>query len=140
MKDLRCRTNANQHGSLSSLTRRAAPALTATDAIGTFSLTVSIWHGWCPGTDSSRAVDQLSVGAPTLPLPPHFVHRGPKILFPGAGFLITGTKPVPLQAGHISSATSDFIGFTRHAAPAQSTRAIDYTFLKLRNQLRRVSE
>jgi hypothetical protein len=67
------------------------------------------------------------------------VHRGPKILLPGAGFLITGTKPVPLQAGHISSATSDLIGFIRHAAPAQSTRAIDYIFLKLRNQLRRVT-
>jgi hypothetical protein len=29
-----------------------------------------------------------------------------------------GMKPVPLQAGHIFSTTSDFIGFIRRAAPA----------------------
>ena len=47
-----------------------------------------------------------------------------------------GTKPVPLQAGHISSASSDFVGFIMRAT---SARAINYTFLKLRNQLRRVT-
>jgi hypothetical protein len=37
---------------------------------------------------------------------------------PGAGCLITGRKPVPLQAGHISSTTSDFIDFIMRADPA----------------------
>jgi hypothetical protein len=49
---------------------------------------------------------------------------------------MTGTKPVPLQAGQSSSITSDLIGFIKRAAPARTTSAIDYTFLKLRNQLR----
>ena len=46
---------------------------------------------------------------------------------------------MPLQAGHTSSAMSDFMGFIKRAAPARTTRAIDYTFLKLRNGLRRVT-
>jgi len=46
---------------------------------------------------------------------------------------------VPLQAGHISSTTSDFIGFIMRATPERTTRAINYTFLKLRKQLRRVT-
>ena len=46
---------------------------------------------------------------------------------------------MPLQAGHISSTTSDFTGFIMRATPERSTRAINYTFLKLRNQLRRVT-
>jgi hypothetical protein len=37
---------------------------------------------------------------------------------PGAGWVITGRKPVPLQAGHISSTRSDFIDFIMRAAPA----------------------
>ena len=52
---------------------------------------------------------------------------------------MTGTKPVPLQAVQISSITSDLIGFIKRAAPARTTRAVDYTFLKLRNGLRRVT-
>jgi hypothetical protein len=31
---------------------------------------------------------------------------------------MTGSKTVPLQAGHISATTSDFIGFIMRAAPA----------------------
>jgi len=46
---------------------------------------------------------------------------------------------VPLQAGHISSTMSDFIGFITRAAPATNYKAINYTFLKLRNQLRQVT-
>ena len=42
---------------------------------------------------------------------------------------------MPLQAGHISSTMTDFIGFIMRAAPA-TTRAINYTSLKLRNQRR----
>ena len=40
---------------------------------------------------------------------------------------------MPLQAGHISSTMTDFIGFIMRAARA-TTRAINYTSLKLRNQ------
>jgi hypothetical protein len=61
-----------------------------------------------------------SAGSVTLPLPPHFLQRGPKILLPCAGCLITGTKPVPSQAGHTSSATSDLIGFIERATPAMA--------------------
>ena len=46
---------------------------------------------------------------------------------------------MPLQAGHISSTISDFIGFIMRATSARTTRAINYTFLKLRNQLRPVT-
>ena len=46
---------------------------------------------------------------------------------------------MPLQAGHISSTMSDFIGFITRAAPATNYKAINYTFLKLRNQLRGVT-
>jgi hypothetical protein len=46
---------------------------------------------------------------------------------------------VPLQAGHISSTMTDFIGFIMRATPARTTRAINYTFLKFRNQLRPVT-
>ena len=45
---------------------------------------------------------------------------------------------MPLHAGHISSRMSDFIGFIMRATPA-TNRAIDYTFPKLRNQLREVT-
>jgi hypothetical protein len=61
-----------------------------------------------------------SAGAFNLPLPLHFVQRGPYILLPGAGCLITGRKPVPLQAGHTSLATSDLIGFIKRAPPAMN--------------------
>jgi hypothetical protein len=46
---------------------------------------------------------------------------------------------VPLQAGHISSTMSDFIGFIKRATPQRTTRAINYTFPNFRNQLRRVT-
>ena len=46
---------------------------------------------------------------------------------------------MPLQAGHISSTTFDFIRFIMRATPARTTRAINYTLLKLRNQLRPVT-
>jgi hypothetical protein len=58
---------------------------------------------------------------------------------PGECRLITGRKPVPLQAGHISSTTSDFVGFICVRLRRQTTRAINYTFPKLRNQLRGVT-
>jgi hypothetical protein len=52
---------------------------------------------------------------------------------------MTGRKPVPLQAGHISSTTSDFIGFISVRLRRRTTRAINYIFPKLRNQLRGVT-
>jgi hypothetical protein len=58
---------------------------------------------------------------------------------PGAGRVITGRKPVPLQAGHISSTTSDFIAFIMRAAPAMNYQNDNYIFPKLRNQLRGVT-
>jgi hypothetical protein len=74
------------------------------------------------------------------PFPSHFVHRGPKILLPGAGCLITGTKPVPLQAGHISSTTSDLIGFICGTLlRQQTTRSDRHIFRKMSNQLCRVT-
>ena len=42
---------------------------------------------------------------------------------------------MPLQAGHISSTTSDFIGLICVRLRPRTTRAINYTFPKLRNQL-----
>jgi hypothetical protein len=59
---------------------------------------------------------------------------------PGAGCLRTGRKPVPLQAGHISSTTSDSIGFIMRAGSGdESPEWITYTFPKFRNQLRGVT-
>ena len=52
---------------------------------------------------------------------------------------MTGTNPVPLQAGQTSSTASDFIGFIMRTAPAKTTRAINYSFPQLRNQLRGVT-
>jgi len=51
--------------------------------------------------------------------------------------LITGRKPVPLQAGHVSSTISDFIfiGFMKRATPAINDQIDNYTSQKLRNQL-----
>jgi len=46
---------------------------------------------------------------------------------------------VPLQAGHISLTTSDFIGFICVRLRQRTTRATNYTFPKLRNQLRGVT-
>ena len=46
---------------------------------------------------------------------------------------------MPLQAGHISSTMSDFIGFICVRLRRRTTRAIKYNFPKLRNQLRRVT-
>ena len=46
---------------------------------------------------------------------------------------------MPLQAWHITSTTSDFIGFICVRPRQQTTRAISYTFPKLRNQLRGVT-
>ena len=46
---------------------------------------------------------------------------------------------MPLQAGHISSTMSDFIGFIKRATPAMNHQSDNYTFLKLRNQLRGVT-
>ena len=50
---------------------------------------------------------------------------------------MTGRKPVPLQAGHISSTVSDFIfiGFIKRATPAINDQIDNYTSHKLRNQL-----
>jgi len=44
------------------------------------------------------------------PLPPHSVQRGAYILRPGRGCL-TGSTPVPLQAGHFSSTLANLIRF-----------------------------
>ena len=52
---------------------------------------------------------------------------------------MTGRKPVPLQAGHISSTTSDFIGFIKRATPEIDYQSDNYTFQKLRNLLLRVT-
>jgi hypothetical protein len=38
---------------------------------------------------------------------------------------MTGRKPVPLQAGHITSTTSDFLGLIVRAAPAANYQS-DY--------------
>jgi hypothetical protein len=46
---------------------------------------------------------------------------------------------VPLQAGQISSTMPDFIGFIKRATPAINHQSDNYTFLKLRNQLRAVT-
>ena len=46
---------------------------------------------------------------------------------------------MPLQAGQISSTMSDFIGFIKRATPAINHQSDNYTFLKLRNQLRGVT-
>jgi hypothetical protein len=47
---------------------------------------------------------------------------------------------VPLQAGHISSTTSDFIGFILCAVSGDELPEwITYTFPKFRNQLRGVT-
>ena len=50
---------------------------------------------------------------------------------------MTGRKPVPLQAGHISSTMSDFvfIGFIKRVTPALNDQIDNYTSHKLRNQL-----
>lgn len=54
--------------------------------------------------------------------------------------MITGSKPVPLQAGHISSTTmSDFVGLIGVWLRRRTTRANDYMFPKLSNQLRGVT-
>jgi hypothetical protein len=54
---------------------------------------------------------------------------------PGAGCLITGTKPVPLQAGQISSTTSDLMGFIERATPATNHEPFNYIFWEMSNQL-----
>ena len=46
---------------------------------------------------------------------------------------------MPLQAGHISSTMSDFIGFICVRLRRRTTRAISYSFPKFRNQLRSVT-
>ena len=58
---------------------------------------------------------------------------------PGECGVITGRKPVPLHARHISSTKSDFIGFIMRAAAATNYQSDNYTFPKLRNQLREVT-
>jgi hypothetical protein len=58
---------------------------------------------------------------------------------PGEFGVITGRKPVALQARHISSTTSDFINFMTRAAAATNYQSDNYTFPKLRNQLREVT-
>ena len=46
---------------------------------------------------------------------------------------------MPLQAGHISSTTFDFIRFIVSATPATTAKAINYILPKFRNQLRGVT-
>ena len=46
---------------------------------------------------------------------------------------------MPLQAEHMSSITSDFIGFIMRATPATNYQSDWYIFQQLRNQLRGVT-
>jgi hypothetical protein len=47
---------------------------------------------------------------------------------------------VPLQAGHITSTMSDFVGLIKRASlRLRTTHTIPYIFPKLRNQLRGVT-
>jgi len=54
---------------------------------------------------------------------------------PGAVCVITGRKPVPLQAGQVSSTTSDFIGFIKRTTPATNNHPFNYIFREMSNQL-----
>jgi hypothetical protein len=58
------------------------------------------------------------------PLPPHFVQRGGYILRPGAG-CSTGSTPMPLQAGHLSSTLSSLIRFIAVEPPLKKIRDLN---------------
>jgi hypothetical protein len=52
---------------------------------------------------------------------------------------MTGSKPVPLQAGQITSTTSDFVGRKCVRLRLRTAQTITYMFPQLRNELRRVT-